>query len=71
MNMLRTTRLLAALAPTLVLGACASQGEPQVASACPSGLKVYCETYHGKPQRCFCASRDDLKDVFEPRQEPY
>lgn len=69
--MSRTTRSIAALSATLLVGACATQGEADGQSACPSGLTVYCETYHGKPQRCFCASRDDLKDVLEPRQEPY
>lgn len=70
--MFGTIRTSAILTLAFFLTACASQnGRDEGAAACPSGLTVYCETYHGKPQRCFCASRDDLKDVLEPRQEPY
>ena len=70
--MKHATPFAASLAFALLASGCASQGDTGGArEACPSGLTVYCETYHGKPQRCFCASRDDLKDVLEPRQEPY
>ena len=63
-------RLCSMIASTALACGCASQGpaEPEV---CPSGMSVYCETYLGKPQRCFCATREDLRDVLEPMQEPY
>jgi len=69
--MLKAIRFALSLAVVVLLGACASQDSTDVRSACPAGLTVYCETYHGKPQRCFCASRADLENVLEPRQEPY
>ena len=57
-------------ASVVIVGGCASQG-PSEPEACPPGMSVYCETYLGKPQRCFCATREDLRDVLEPVQEPY
>lgn len=69
--MLPTIRNLAALTTALVLSGCAAQDGPDSDDLCPPGLTVYCETYHGKPQRCFCAHRGQLEDILEPRQEPY
>ena len=63
-------RLCSMTASALIVCGCASQG-PREPEACPPGLSVYCETYLGKPQRCFCATREDLRDVLEPVQEPY
>lgn len=62
---------LAALATALLLSGCAAQDRTDSDDLCPPGLTVYCETYHGKPQRCFCAHRGQLEDILEPRQEPY
>lgn len=63
-------RFFPVIAWAALFGGCASQG-PSEPEACPSGMSVYCETYLGKPQRCFCATREDLRDVLEPVQEPY
>jgi len=65
------SRSLAALATALLLSGCATQDRTESDDLCPPGLTVYCETYHGKPQRCFCAHRGQLEDILEPRQEPY
>jgi len=54
-----------------LVAACATGGDSGKAEACPPGLTVYCETYLGKPQRCFCATRDQMRGVLEPVQEPY
>ena len=63
-------RLCLMTATAAIVGGCASQG-PGEPETCPPGMSVYCETYLGKPQRCFCATREDLRGVLEPVQEPY
>ncbi len=61
-------RIAVSLAFAVLAASCASQGGTE---GRPSGLTVSCETWHSNPRRCFCASRDGLKDVLGPRQEPY
>ena len=69
--MFRTTARIAIVSAALLVSGCATQGGSREPEACPPGMSVYCETYLGKPQRCFCATREDLRDVLEPVQEPY
>ena len=63
-------RLCSIIVSAVLFCGCADPG-PTKPDACPPGMSVYCETYLGKPQRCFCATREDLRDVLEPVQEPY
>lgn len=71
MNMNPAIRSCTALLTAILVVGCASQGGNKEAEACPAGMAVYCETYLGKPQRCFCASRHELEDVLEPVREPF
>jgi hypothetical protein len=69
--MIPVARNISVLLIAYLATACAAGGDTGKVEACPSGMTVYCETYLGKPQRCFCATRDRMQDVLEPVQEPY
>ena len=68
--MIPFARHTATLLIALIASACATGADTGNVEACPSGTTAYCETYLGKPQRCFCATRDQMQDVFQPVQEP-
>ena len=63
------------LSAFLLMTGCASKDANMVSdngsvSPCPNGLTLACYEYMGKPTRCYCSTRDGLREILEPR-EPY
>ena len=64
----------ALLAALSAAAGCAS-GKPPVLSdsghrsPCPDDLTPACYEYMGKATRCFCSSREGLREILEPTKE--
>jgi hypothetical protein len=59
------------LAAPLLVAACATEnpyvlGNSRDHSPCPDDLTLACTEYVGKKTRCYCASRDGLREILEP-----
>ena len=59
----------------LLISGCASKDPYMVSdsgyqSPCPGELTPACFEYIGKKMRCYCSTRDGLREILEPR-EPY
>lgn len=55
----------------LLISGCASKDSHLVSdsayqSPCPGSLTPACYEYMGKKMRCFCSTRDGLREIFEP-----
>ena len=60
------------IATVLLAGCASSPGNLAVANQppnpCPSDLTPACYEYIGKKMRCYCSSRDGLRDILEPTE---
>ena len=67
--------LITVISAFLLISGCASKdshlvGDAGYQSPCPRNLTPACYEYMGKKLRCYCSTRDGLREIFEPR-EPY
>jgi hypothetical protein len=72
MNMRGIARLAVTLSALLLAAGCASKDPYLVSdnarsSPCPPDLTYSCVEYLGKKLRCYCANRDELREVLEPQ----
>jgi len=59
------------LSALVLISACASKDPYRVSddgyqSPCPDGLTPTCYEYIGKKMRCYCGTRDGLREILDP-----
>jgi len=71
----RVGPVMGAAALLVLFAGCASSGSTTTEAdarkrLCPPGLTPSCVEYLGKKMRCFCGTKEDLREIFDPDDGP-
>lgn len=74
MRILSHQAMFTSMLATMLVAGCASQ-DPQLItdnayrSPCPGDMTPLCVEYAGQRLRCYCSTKDGLKEILEPENQ--
>lgn len=74
MNMRHLSAVATSISAVLLLAGCASKDPHLVSdtafqSPCDEDMTYSCVEYLGRKLRCYCVSRDELREILEPENQ--